>query len=366
MAEKKPKIDLKARLGKKGVSSPGGDAVPPPIGIPKPAGIPAPPFGRKKVPKVDASDPYAAIDADVAPARAEPQAIKVELSAEVVQAQKKGRAKIIALAVASGAVAFFVGYNVGSAVERGKGSERALADAKQLTQEVDAAGAKIDELAELVKSAKAKLADGKYPGDEVSKLGAVNIPFDETNITRSNIGRFKTDTNRMLINFVIRTKEANDEKEQLQSALGGDRKGIEQLLEEMKSPKVRWAVALSPGPFGPWAAMAPVSDPFLVKGEGKDGKPYEWPEKLTLNEKKTGKRYTKGDPIASDPLLIPVNPQTQVSVCKSDVLANLMRQFRDMEEVLKGSETPGEEKEGLADLAQKLHESLKQIGTPGS
>ena len=46
--DKKPKIDLKARLGKKTVAGPSaGGAVPPPMGIPKPSGIPMPAFGKE-------------------------------------------------------------------------------------------------------------------------------------------------------------------------------------------------------------------------------------------------------------------------------------------------------------------------------
>src|SRR5262245_21001016 len=103
--EKKPKIDLKARLGKKSVTGPSGDSgsIPPPVGIPKPAGIPAPPFGSsatksRPAPRIDASDPYAAIEAQAAPVRAEPAAIKIEMSDEVRQAQARGRTKVLILA----------------------------------------------------------------------------------------------------------------------------------------------------------------------------------------------------------------------------------------------------------------------------
>src|SRR5688572_27611897 len=94
MAEdKKPKIDLKARLGKKTVSATGGGSIPPPVGIPKPAGIPAPPFGggsMRTAPShaAAAANPYTALPAEAAPMRNEPKAIKIELSEEVVQAQK--------------------------------------------------------------------------------------------------------------------------------------------------------------------------------------------------------------------------------------------------------------------------------------
>ena len=187
------KVDLKARLGKKTVSS--GSSIPPPVGIPKPAGIPVPAaFGASPSaparPRVDASDPYAAIAADQAPARAEPAAIKVEMSEEVVAAQRKGRAKIAVLAVATAIVGGLVGYAVGSGVERGKGAEKAIAGAEDLAKEIDDTNAKIEELAEVLKSAREKLSSNKYPEEEVSKLGGIDIPFSGANLTGKGIGRF--------------------------------------------------------------------------------------------------------------------------------------------------------------------------------
>ena len=95
MAEdKKPKIDLKARLGTRAVVAPGGPAVPPPVGIPKPA-LPGMTRSHPPGPRVDASDPYSSISAADAPAvKAEQQSIKVEMSPEVVAAQKRGRARM--------------------------------------------------------------------------------------------------------------------------------------------------------------------------------------------------------------------------------------------------------------------------------
>ncbi len=55
-ANKKPKIDLKARLGKKTISSGAGASIPPPVGM-QPS-IPAPPFGSR--PSAVAAAPMAA------------------------------------------------------------------------------------------------------------------------------------------------------------------------------------------------------------------------------------------------------------------------------------------------------------------
>ena len=113
MSEQKPKIDLKARLGKKTVSTPaaGGGSIPPPqaaspSAIPSamqrpsmprpsappqmtPSGVPVPPFAAPSRP-MDASNPYgSALQPQVAaPARARPQEIRIEMGEEVMAARR--------------------------------------------------------------------------------------------------------------------------------------------------------------------------------------------------------------------------------------------------------------------------------------
>jgi hypothetical protein len=358
--EKKPKIDLKARLGKKTVAAKSG-SIPPPVGIPQPI-----PFGQRRGPRVDASDPYASIKADEAPARAEPKAIKVEMSEEVMQAQKKGRTKIMVLAAVTALVGSFIGYAVGSGVERGKGATQALEGAGSLVKEVDEANAKIEELADTLRSAKEKLGANKFPDEEVSKLGAINIPFEGANLTGKGIGRFKADIVTMLIDFAGGAQEANDGKEKIARLLGGSKAAINDFLEQQQKPKVRWSVYLTNGPYGPWASMQPLPEAFPVKADGDKG---GWPDVFKIADGgKTFelKRYKSGNPIGgSEPSIIPVDPQTQGAVCPSDTLIRLRRELSDLEDVLKGNkEDPTNEKMGLLDQGHALGEKLKSIGKP--
>ena len=50
-------------------------------------------------------------------------------------------------------------------------------------------------------------------------------------------------------------------------------------------------------------------------------------------------------------------------VCPSDVLVKLRSSLSDLEETLRGNQTPGEEKTGLLESGQALAKKLKQIGT---
>ncbi len=366
--DKKPKIDLKARLGKKTVSAPAtspGASIPPPAGIPKPSvGIPAPPFQStsqtsRPAPMVDASNPYGAMEPSAAP-RAEPTAIRIEMSDDVMRAQKGGRTKVLVLAIITAVVGGFVGFTLGGASERGKGSDSAMQGAKDLTRDVEAANKKIEELADVIKTAKEKLGKAQFPEEEVAKLGALNIPFDGTNLSGKGIGRFKSDVLNMLVHFSTASSEANDQKEKIQSVLSRNKKGVLEFLEGQTKPVVRWSIMVSGTPFGPIASMQPVPAPFLVEGPDK-----KWPESFELmadKKKVTVKRYTKGEAATEDPTFIPVDPSTQSLVCPADVLFSIRRELTGMEEVLRGNPTPGEEKTGLLEAGQTLVKKLKQIG----
>jgi hypothetical protein len=373
MAENKPKIDLKSRLGKKTVAAPAvGGSIPPPVGIPRPmgvapsspSGIPAPPFAstpQKSVPRVDATDPYAALPHQAAPVMAQAAAIRIELGDEVREAQRRGRSKVMILAAATAVIGGVLGFTFGGSVEKGKGTEAALRGAEELVKEIESANAEITKLADTLKGAREKLGKGEYPEEAVSALGSINIPFKGANLTGKNIGRFKAETVSLLIDYVGGTEEANDQKEKLQNILAGNKAGIQEFLAQQKKPKVRWQGTVVNGPSGPWFSLGNMPKPFTA-----DDKAEKWPDEFEVKEGNQTikvKRYNSGSPMSSDPLFIPVDPTSMSQVCPSDTLFKLRREVVDMETVLRGdNSTPGEEKMGLLERGQKLVEQLKRIG----
>ncbi|HET9960269.1 MAG TPA: hypothetical protein VFQ61_37520 [Polyangiaceae bacterium] len=400
MTEQKPKIDLKARLGKKttaGAPAAGG-SIPPPVaasspsaaapaavpggGLPSaipggpapamrpamqrpsaapavsPSGIPAPPSfggGAASSPFAGASNPYAAQAAQPAPVAAKPQAIRIEMGEEVVEAQRRGRKKVAVLAAVTAIVGGVIGFAAGGGAERAKGAEAAVVGAQDLIKEIGAANAEVQKLADTVKSAKEKLGKGQYPEEEVSKLGGINIPFTGKNLAGKGIGRFRPEIVTMLIEYANSTTEANSQKEKLQNVLSGTKKGILELLGE---PKVRWGVVLGNGPNGPWGSMQPLPAAF--------GPKEKWPDDIKVGsgkEQSTLKRYASGNPINNDaPFFVPVDPSSQSSVCPADVVFKLRRELSDLESVLRGDNTPGEDRKGLLESGQQLTNKLKQIG----
>src|SRR5690606_32944514 len=346
--------------------------IPPPVGM-QPS-IPAPPFGSR--PSAVAAAPMAApISAPVSdafapvavaepPQPAAPAAIRIEMSEELVEAQKKGRKKIIAIAVATAFIGGVLGYAVGGGAERGRRHDTALQGAAMLADEVQKANEEIEKLAEVLKKAKTKLAEGKYPEEEINALGGIDIPFDGNYLAGKGTGLMGNEVNRLLVKFAGDAVMANEQKETLKRVLTGRRKLIEDLLGQRENPKVNWGVYVANGPHGPMAGMQLIPEPFLVKSDkGKDGKPYSWPDEFELKDgDKTVKlkRYTSGAPGSE---LIPVDPTTQSAVCTSDTLVQLAREIGNLETTLKGDKSdPTNEKSGLVDTGTALLERLKSIG----
>lgn len=289
---------------------------------------------------------------------------------EVHAAQRRGRGKVMVLAAVTALVGGFIGFAFGGGAERGKGATAAVEGAQLLAKEVDDSNKSVTELAEVLKSARTKLLNkGTYPQEEITKLGAINLPLRSTSLADKNIGRFKRETLTMLIDYTAAIEEANDQKETLQRILGSA--AVKELVEEQKNPKVRWVGYMSGGPSGPWLSLDRIDSPFLVqstaKVKDKDGREtnYTWPEEIEVKDGKNTskvKRYTSGDPASSTPPFIPINPQSQAGVCPSDVIGSLLSQLLKMDSALRGDSTPGVDKVGLIERGQKLSEALKKIG----
>ena len=374
MSDNKPKIDLKARLGKKTVSAPLTSSVPPPVGLQRPlvqqasrpsapaarpgGSVPAPPFAQaSRAPRIDPNDPYSSVAASSSPATAQrPREIRVDME-EVRAANRGRRGRVLFLSLVTAAVGGFLGFTFGGGYERGKAGKAAVIGSKELLKEVEDSNAQIQQLSETLKSARQKLLNkGQYPQEEVTKLGAINIPFKPMSMLDKGIGRFKRDTMVMLIDYATAVEAANDQKEALQRLLGSG--SLKALIEEQQKPKVRWIATVEGGPGGPWVTLErlPEANVFLM-GE-------KWPEQLEIKGEKDAvtklKRYTSGDPTGSEPPFIPMSPQSQGP---SDVVGSLISQLLKFDETLRGNkEDPTNEKTGLLERGQKLADALKRIG----
>ncbi len=370
MAAAKPKIDLKARLGRKSNAPPAGaGSVPPPGGaVPPPAGmaaaarpqprpqstpslgpsIPPPPgFGPKPVqPKPS-----------IAPAQPAPQAIKVEMSEEVVAAQKRGRSKVIILVAAAALIGIGAGFGVGQMAKGAEGAQAAVEGAEKLIKEIDESNVALTKLNDTLKSAAAKVRKNEFPNKEIEELGAIEIPFSGTNLVGKGIGRFNPTAVTMLLQYANAAQNATDQKDKVRRIFGAAKKPFDEAAEAKENPKVTFGVSVVGGPKGPWARVQGVT-PFEVNK--KDAKNYTWPDELEIGKDKKTKRYTKGEPSGED--LVPLDPAGVAAICPNTLQYKLMGALTDLGGQLSGSQTPGHEELGTIELGDKVMDQLRRIG----
>jgi hypothetical protein len=60
--------------------------------------------------------------------------------------------------------------------------------------------------------------------------------------------------------------------------------------------------------------------------------------------------------------LIPIAPSTQAVVCPADTVVRIRRELSDMQKILTGDETPGQEITGLSQLGDNIKKQLAAIG----
>jgi hypothetical protein len=364
--QKKSKIDLKARLGKKtvgGAPAPGA-SVPPPVGIPKPPamGGQSPSYAPQRpsaAPAYAAGTPYAAAPVAAPVRRAEPQAIRLEIGEEVLEGQRKQRKRFFVLTLIVSGIFAALGFAFGSRAEASKGANAALEGARDLIKDIEAADKVADQLNEVLAKASGRLAKNEYPQEEITALGGINIPFDGGHLTDKGIGRFQRAVVTQLMTYANTAQRANDQKEKIQNLLTGSKAALTDLLAQKNDPKIRWAIWVESGPGGPWANMQIVPTAFPMKGD--------WPAELKVprgNENAVIKRYQRGDISSGDPQFLPVAPQTESMVCPSTTIVRLRQELTEMQEVLKGDATPGAEKEGFLQMGENVTKALKKLVNP--
>jgi hypothetical protein len=385
MAEK-PKIDLKARLGKTqvgaGVPSPAVPAVPgvgrsfssvpaPAAGtVPppqagggfggSPGGVPMPPFGGGG-PSTDA------FGARVAPSpmsRAPaPQTIKIELDEETMRAARRGgkRAGIFATITAIGGL--FLGWAWGNRSADSKVAQGALQGAQDLIGEIDKSQGKIKELGEKITAAVTDLKNKKYPEAFANDLGGLSIPFGADKLAGRNIGRFDPRTLTMLFNYTGDVEALNDRKDALKNLFSAQKKAIMDAIGAASNPKVSWSVFIQKSPaHGPIAVLAPIgpTEAFPYKDN--------WPGRFKISngrELVEADRYTDGAVFSTEKKIsaVPLDPDSVTSAFPTDILSRITSELAKTDAILSGNGTPGDDNEnGVLKKGETLLTALRKIG----
>jgi hypothetical protein len=297
--EKKPKIDLKARLGKNagGAAPPaaagGGIPMPTPSSAPTPAGsspaggsapasgggVPVPPGtpvgpppAFKSAVNLDPSNPLAAAVGQSAPARSQapaplPQAQRIEVDELTVQEARKGARKQGLMAgIIFGVVLGAVGYIAGGAQETSKGRSQSVAHAKSLATDVTKSRDQLKDLADKLEAGRKALKEKKFPDTLAKDLSSVNVDFDGTKLAGVRFSGFSQETTSGLIEYISGVQATNDRKNALMSLLSRLQKPMtEQLAAQAsgKTPPISFVVLLkqdsAKNPFG---VLAPLQKPI--------------------------------------------------------------------------------------------------------
>ncbi len=397
MAEdKKPKIDLKARLGKSaaGAATPPPGAPPGAIPVPAPsAGVPAPSGVGLPAPVVVAApiagspiapppgfvkpvDPAiaAAAAAAAAAARApepppQPQRIEVD-EATVHEAAKGGLRKGVMIGAVIAVILGAIGYVAGMSGEASAGRKKAQSDARSLAGDVKKSKETLEKIAKkLDEGRKALVTEKKFPDKLAGELGGMNVDFDGGKLAGVRFSGFSADTSSGLIEFITAVQSLNDRKLVIINLLNSLQKPITEGFQQADKPTLGYVVLL--GRQDPsknyYGILAPLDAPIPITPQN-----IALPEKFKAIDVTSGgqkvevPRYTGGDlskvgALYVAPASISKNFPSEVSGKVAQLVSQLSKVVNDVNGDKPDPSMALEPKIGLLERAEKLSTSLNKV-----
>jgi hypothetical protein len=404
--EKRPKIDLKARLGKTaglaptptpqpGTVTPSGRPMPIPVspsGHPMPVpprssqppgqygalgGMPIPPptpYPGTQAP-FDPSNPLAsAVAAPYAQRQRAPEPQRIEFDdLTLQQASKSARKQGIIIGGVVAVLLGVVGYVAGGAVEQASGRASSKAGAEDLAVNATKARDQLKTLAEKMEAGrKLLMTEKKFPASLITELGGINVDFDGKQLEGRRFSGYSTDTTRDLVEFITAVQGVNDRKRVIQNLLTSLQKPIsDQLAIPEGQVDINWVVVVDKDLSGNMAAaLSHLVKPITINGQNT-----VLPPKFTFTAPGGSSnvelpRYLTGD-ISKAPAALYVTPRTFDSACPAAATGQIVQlgaQIGNFIAELRGEGAAGEggstldSKAGLIDRADKL---VKELGTVG-
>lgn len=380
MADKKVKIDLKSRLGRSSSSNPqtagaalGAKSAPggiaPPPGILTPGGIPAPLFGQR--PKLDKSDPFAAVAAEEA-AAARPAEIKVEISQDVVRAGKRGRIGLVIAAGITAVVGGVLGFVWGGQSEKDTQASLTVKGAHELASDIEKTNKDVKQIADKIGAANESIFKNKKFPDSFSKdLQGIKIGFSSADLAGRGIGRLKAQTLRNVVEYASLVQDLDKRRERLARMMEHNKPDILALLEAGEHPRMSYAVFMGKGDKGPVATFVKIKNPIEFDKS--------WPDNITLvasrGEAVEAERYKTGEPFVKQgktqkdkPTIYatPVEPDGIAVAFPNDVGKRVEADLATVTTLIMGtpagSAAADDEKVGVLKLGEDLIKDLNAIG----
>ncbi len=391
---KKPKIDLKARLGKTvagGTAAPGALSGPPEAGPssvrpeadhasapPRPSlpgGI-APPVGIAPPPSIAGAgfggvNPFAP---KVAPAPAPPppkltaeqQTIKVELGEEIHDERRKATKFAVIVGFAMLLVGGGIGFFAGGAREKQSRQAEGIKGACALETEVANSSKKIEELIPILKEVEDGLKAKKYPADALGKLSSFAVPFNAATIEGKNVGNLPGAIQSKVFLYLRKSEELEDKKESLKNSLGAQKVAIEGAWKKEEKPLFELAVIFSAAGEGKMLSqVVGIKEPFETSIK-------EWPKELAIKvpgmrdgrrveDEKKATKFEKEVTAQTGPVYMPVDPATVAGFTDERAALPILKGLFEIRMILQGDETPGREKPGAMKEGTDLSVALEKL-----
>jgi len=399
--EKKPKIDLKARLGKGAATPPpsqaGGAGIPMPAtpgtaaapasrpsagppggGLPIPPGIPVgppPAFGKPSGVALDPGNPLSAAAtpyrAPAPPAPPQPQRIEVDEMA-VQEARKGARKQGLMAGLVAAVVLGAIGYIAGGAIEASKGRAKSVGDAKSLAGDVGKSRDQLKLIGDKVEAGKnSLLKDKKFPDTLAKELGGINVDFDGNKLAGVRFSGFPQDVTSTLIEYITLVQTLNDRKTAIIGLLARLQKPITEQLNAGQKTNIQYVVF-----FGrqdpsrnPFAMLAPLTKPIEAANPTAIALPTEFTAVDPLTRQNiSAPKYTTGN--LDKASAVYVLPKSIEAACPSETAGSIAQLGSQLSRVLtdiKGEQAPSggdvvtETKPGLTEKAEKLVTGLNRV-----
>jgi hypothetical protein len=398
--DKKPKIDLKARLGKQGTSAaPAPTPIPPGIvqtrsqppiavGSAPPAAMPLPGVPVGPPPRfagggqqaaLDPSNPLSAVASPYRPPTAQSAppvaaaAHRIEVDEGLVHEARRGALKRgVMIGVVLAAMTGVVGFAAGGALEQGKAREKSKGDAASLGQDLTKAKDTLSKLADKMDEGVKTLGSNKFPDKLAGDLGGLNVAFDGSELAGRRFSGFPQDTTAMLVDFISSVQALNDRKELIQSLLTRLQKPM---TDQMNAPAGSGAISLiaavqKDGSGNFTASLGRLATPITYTSSSN----ITWPPQFTFTDpgggggNATAPRYVGGD-LAKSPAAIPVATRTFEKICPTEAaggVAQLVAQIGGFTRDIRGEgpaqpDVVTDTKAGLLERADKLLLGLQKV-----
>ena len=399
--ERKPKIDLKARLQKtQGI--PAQTPAPMPAGssggsLGGPASVPAPaiPAPMRSSPQSIPAPSLSGVGGGAAgealgglargvstgPFRAQaepppppPQPQRIEMDEATVHAARRGAYKTAMIAaVGVGFLFGGLGYVIGGAREKAAGHDQGTKDAAGLAEGVAKAKVTLEALKTKTEAARdALLKEGKFPDSLITELGGLNVDFNGGALAGRRFSGFKFETTQDLIGFVTAVQDVNDKKDALVRVLTRLQKPLTERLANATAGKSNVSHVVVLGEKDPSgnqvAILAPLVTP-LVATQGKVDAPKDFTfvdfnsKKNVSLERYQGGALTKPAAVYIVPKSLDASFPNEASSGASQIGAQLSGFIRD----IKGDDMGGadaivnDNKPGLLEKATKLETALRNV-----